>query len=39
MFVLCSLRPEEGVRFPGTGVTDVYELLEYECWKLNVGPL
>ena len=31
-------RPEEGIRFPETGVTDGYELL-WECWELNPGPL
>ena len=28
----------EGVRSPGTGVTDSFELL-CGCWKLNSGPL
>jgi hypothetical protein len=28
----------EGVRSPGTGVTDIYEL-PCECWELNLGPL
>lgn len=30
----CSERPEENIRFPGTGVTDGYELL-CGCWKLG----
>ena len=28
----------EGVRFPGTGVTDSCEL-SCGCWELNLGPL
>lgn len=34
----CPQRPEEGVVFPGTGVTDV---CEPQCvsWELNLGPL
>jgi len=31
-------RSEEGIRSPGTGVTDVYEL-PYWCWELNLGLL
>ena len=32
----CPRRPEEGVRFPKTGVTDSYER-SCECWELNPG--
>lgn len=31
-------RPEEGIRFPGTGVPDCCELL-WVCWEVNLGPL
>ena len=31
-------RPQEGVRCPGTGVTDGCEL-PCGCWELNPGPL
>ena len=33
---VCS--PEEGVGYPGAGVTDGYEL-SCGCWKSNPGPL
>lgn len=32
----CPERSEEGIRYPGTGVTDSYEL-PYGYWKLNPG--
>lgn len=35
---VCPMRPEEGVRFPRTCVTDSYEL-QCGCWVLNPGPL
>ncbi|EDL03328.1 mCG1026209, isoform CRA_a [Mus musculus] len=38
MCVLCLSRPEEGVRSPGTGVTDRREL-PYGCRELNLDPL
>jgi hypothetical protein len=32
----CLWRPEEGVRFLGTGVRDISELL-HGCWEMNLG--
>jgi len=34
----CLQRPEEGVRAPGTGVTDGYKL-SCGCWELTMDPL
>lgn len=34
----CQLRSEEGARYPGTGVTDGYELPN-RCWELDPSPL
>ena len=31
-------KPEEGIRFPGTGITEGCELL-CGCWGLNLGSL
>jgi hypothetical protein len=41
LFMMCVqyiCRPEEGIRFPGTGVTD-YSELSGEHWALEPGPL
>jgi hypothetical protein len=35
IYFMCIYR-YEGVRFPGTRITDSWELL---CWELNLGPL
>lgn len=38
MFIQCLQETEEGIRFPGTGVTEGFEpLCGY--WELNPGPL
>ena len=37
MCVQCPQRPEEDIGFPGTGITDVCELL-CRWWELNLGP-
>lgn len=37
-YVWCPKRPEEGVRSPGTGVTDCCES-PYGYWETNTGPL
>lgn len=37
-FYLCSLHVCEGIRNPGTGVTDKCEL-PCGCWEMNPGPL
>lgn len=34
----CPQRPEEGIRHPGTGVTELRELL-CGCWESNPDPL
>lgn len=34
MFAWCLKRPEEGIKFPETGVTG-----NFECWELNLCPL
>lgn len=38
MCVWCRRRPEEGVRFPGTGVADRCEL-PHGFWESHLGPL
>lgn len=41
VFILCTLvscMSVWGVRFPGTGVPDSWEL-QCRCWELNMGPL
>jgi hypothetical protein len=38
MHAWCLQRSGEGIRSPGTGVVDGYELL-CRCWKSNPGPL
>ena len=35
---VCVRRSEEGVEFPGTGITDGYGPL-CGCWESNVDPL
>ena len=37
-YMQCPQRPEEGVRSPGTEVTDGFEP-PHGCWKLNLGSL
>ena len=34
----CQRKSEDGVKYPGTGVTDGCEPL-YGCWESNLGPL
>lgn len=36
-YMYTVFRPEEGIRFPGTGVMNSCELLS-ECWILNLVP-
>ena len=36
--VWCKQRPEEGVGYPETGVTEGWEP-SCGCWELNLGPL
>jgi hypothetical protein len=38
MGVQCSWKPEEGIGWPGTGVTDACAL-PCGCWELIPGPL
>lgn len=33
-----SGKPEEGVRFPGNGVTDGCDIPDMETWELNLAP-
>lgn len=37
-YVYCPWRSEEGLRSPGTGLTDSFELL-HGWWERNSGPL
>lgn len=38
MWVLCPLKPEQGIKMPGTGVRDDCEPPR-GCWEPNLDPL
>lgn len=39
MYAWCAVKPEEVVRFPGTGVMDGFKLPPFGFWELNLDSL